>query len=338
MGELIEASGDELDRLRNAVEKIESLATTAPAESPQTVETHWVRITSTSQTDGRYEGTRYDRTASGFDAAETIWVDTPNGETLAVGTYYAARLSDETGGVAIYDVMGAITATGGITVTGVGAGVNSITFVHSDSVAGGIAFSGAPPLATVTIGAVTTAAQTWTGLKTFSNGVAFASLTGVEFLYFGAVGTAGNPYFKVFDNSSNFELRIGSSVGCYVQLTSATGDSLNQKLNVIGDTASGSNDGAGFAVNGSVGMTGSPGNGWQFKGGICTTLGTFGGSITIGTTTVSGGTAGSVLYNTGAVVGNAGGVAITSGGQLAVSGGEPADSALSNGQGTFWFA
>jgi hypothetical protein len=341
---MFDVSEQSAERIRTAVEAVEQyLQDGAPPQqpaAPRAVEVHFVRITSTTQTGGRYPGKRYDRDADGFTEGETVWVDTPNGESLNTGTNYAARLIDDVDGVDVYDVIGAITSTGGVTVSGITGTVTNLTFSHSEGA--GVGVAGPAPNATITIGSVTNGAQTWAGEKTLSGQLHVAYSTGIDMGPDG-YGGFGDFIASVSDVGASIAgFRMGWTGGansaCYVELRAHTADYLHQKLNVVGATASGSNDGAGFAVNGSVGMTGSPGNGWQFKGGICTTLGTFGGSITIGTTTVSGGTAGGILYNTGAVVGNASNIAVSSGGQLLISGSEPADGALSNGQGAFWFS
>jgi hypothetical protein len=66
-----------------------------------------------------------------------------------------------------------------------------------------------------------------------------------------------------------------------------------------------------------LGAAGTDPVGNQFVGGILTTLGTGGGTITVGTTVVSGGSTFGVLYNNGGVVGS---VAPASPGQLFMSG------------------
>lgn len=61
---------------------------------PETTETHWVQITSTTKTAGRYPGKRYDFDAQdqSYTEQETVWVDTPNSEILAEDIYYLAKL------------------------------------------------------------------------------------------------------------------------------------------------------------------------------------------------------------------------------------------------------
>jgi hypothetical protein len=107
---LIEASEQELDRLRNAVELVEEVLATAPAVEvatpPDTVETHWVKVTSTTLQDGRYPGTRYNVTADGFTADETCWIATPNGETLSLNKFYLGKLVDDVSNVAVYEWVG----------------------------------------------------------------------------------------------------------------------------------------------------------------------------------------------------------------------------------------
>lgn len=76
---------------------------------PETIEIHWVRISSTTKTDSRYPGHRYTRdgAANTFTEAETCWVYGPNGMTLATGIYYPAKLAGVKAddGLAIYDAV-----------------------------------------------------------------------------------------------------------------------------------------------------------------------------------------------------------------------------------------
>jgi hypothetical protein len=80
---------------------------------PPTTEMHPVQITSTTQTAGRYPGTlyTYDADLDTYTAylAGDIWVDRPNSETLATGTYYWAKLvgTKASDGKMIFQVVGA---------------------------------------------------------------------------------------------------------------------------------------------------------------------------------------------------------------------------------------
>ena len=84
---------------------------------PDTIEMHVGRITSTTKTEGRFPGKRYEYNANtdnadtppagSYTEKETIWIKARGGETLVVGTNYdlvlvGTRLSD---GIAIYVVV-----------------------------------------------------------------------------------------------------------------------------------------------------------------------------------------------------------------------------------------
>jgi len=101
LSEMLILTKDSARRVRRAVERDESRPY---GEQPATTETRGsselrlVQITSTTQTAGRYPGSLYlrDGNADTFTllgTAGTIWVDTPNGETLATGTYYWAKVT-----------------------------------------------------------------------------------------------------------------------------------------------------------------------------------------------------------------------------------------------------
>lgn len=82
--------------------------------APSTIEMHTGRITSTTKTEGRYPGVRYDYDANAdnadtapagaYTAGETIWIKARDGETLKVGTNYELKLvgTRESDGIDIY--------------------------------------------------------------------------------------------------------------------------------------------------------------------------------------------------------------------------------------------
>src|SRR5438128_1790370 len=69
--------------------------TLVESDPPDTIEMHWVQVTSLTQTAGRYPAKRYelDANAKTFTEKETCWVWTPNGESLNTGVYYKMRIS-----------------------------------------------------------------------------------------------------------------------------------------------------------------------------------------------------------------------------------------------------
>lgn len=86
------------DRLTDVVRRVEQMPredAQGPLVLPNTVELHWLRITSTTKTDDRYPAERYDRNAEAksFTRRESCWLDTPNNDALLVDTYYPAKLS-----------------------------------------------------------------------------------------------------------------------------------------------------------------------------------------------------------------------------------------------------
>lgn len=110
-----------LRALRDATRRINeigALGGAAPAERWQeTIQLHVGRITSTTKTEDRYPGTRYDYFANTDNAAsppagsyvagETIWIKSRRSETLTVGVNYdlalvGVRLAD---GIPIYAVV-----------------------------------------------------------------------------------------------------------------------------------------------------------------------------------------------------------------------------------------
>lgn len=103
-------------RIRRTVETVEGQGRHGTARNetlPGIIEICWVQITSTTQTDNRYPGSLYRRNANAGTftlegSAGSIWVDTPNGESLSTGTYYPARIAGNktSDSKAIYDVFG----------------------------------------------------------------------------------------------------------------------------------------------------------------------------------------------------------------------------------------
>lgn len=101
---IIRPTRDDSRRITRTVERVERMPVNdpprAPLRSTSLTETHWVQITSTTQTDGRYPGSLYLRDGNGatftlLSASGGIWVDTPNGESLTTGVYYPARIGGE---------------------------------------------------------------------------------------------------------------------------------------------------------------------------------------------------------------------------------------------------
>ena len=97
-----------VERIKDMVHRAEELPgkQPRPAHVPHATETHWVKITSTTKTAGRYPGQRYDldpetRT---WTAAEDCWVDVPNVEKLTTGVIYPAKLAGEADGRFVYYV------------------------------------------------------------------------------------------------------------------------------------------------------------------------------------------------------------------------------------------
>jgi hypothetical protein len=105
MGQLAAASEQELDRIRAFVETVEGFnSCCGQTAAGETVETHFVKVTSIEKTDGRCPGVRCDVTADGFTDAETCWISTPNNEALVEGRIYPSRLTDDVANVVVYHV------------------------------------------------------------------------------------------------------------------------------------------------------------------------------------------------------------------------------------------
>lgn len=116
MTRIVTSRGD-AKRIAHAVRRVERMPYN---EQPQgrgggdgAIELHPIRITSTTQTAGRYPGTlyTYDADADSYTVAGTagdIWVDTPNGEALTVGNNYWAKLAgvESDDGKLIYQAVG----------------------------------------------------------------------------------------------------------------------------------------------------------------------------------------------------------------------------------------
>lgn len=110
-----------ISELKGTIRRVKEIGAIGGEEdedpSPSTIEMHTGRITSTTKTDGRFPGKRYDYDANADNAdtapvgaytiGETIWIKARGGETLVVGANYdlilvGTRLSD---GIDIYVVV-----------------------------------------------------------------------------------------------------------------------------------------------------------------------------------------------------------------------------------------
>ena len=96
-------------RFLDVVERVEQTPRNpaTPANGPGgAIDLFPVRLTSTSQTSGRYPGKRldYDIVAKTFSDGNTIWVVDVNAATLATGTNYLARRYGSVSGVPVYIV------------------------------------------------------------------------------------------------------------------------------------------------------------------------------------------------------------------------------------------
>lgn len=110
-----------ISRLNDTMRRVDELGAIGGSSRedplPDTIEMHTGRITSTSKTEGRFPGKRYEYDANtdnadtppagSYTEKETIWIKARGGETLVVGTNYdlklvGTRLSD---GIPIYVVV-----------------------------------------------------------------------------------------------------------------------------------------------------------------------------------------------------------------------------------------
>ncbi len=90
---------------------------TAGDAAPFSAHHNFVRLTSLTQTSGRYPGKwcQWDSGHSSFADVATVWVVEVNGNPLALSTYYWARLEGDVSGVTVYGVSDVAGAGGGIT-------------------------------------------------------------------------------------------------------------------------------------------------------------------------------------------------------------------------------
>ncbi len=100
-------SGDAIGRIKKAVQYVEAQPRNMGRQDKRTArqvrsaQTFWAKITSTGQTGGYYPATlwlRDDEAGTWTDLTDAIWVLPPNGETLAVDTFYLIRESGQFAG------------------------------------------------------------------------------------------------------------------------------------------------------------------------------------------------------------------------------------------------
>lgn len=228
-------------------------------------------------------------------------------------------------------------AASGVTVNAVNPGTGdttisfaSATTIETDQTSGLTVISGTGGAPRMQIeaasathsGAVNTAAQEFAGTKTFDNNVILkgeggTSTGNLEFVDGSLVNlayitaTTSSPYLGrkavVIQAQSASTGTSGPTGAAYI--ICGVGSSSYGTILALGDASGGGQQSFISVHNGTTyndGVTGTGGGGDSFHGGICTALGAAGAAtITIGTTTISGGTPGRFLYDNAGVVGEA---------------------------------
>lgn len=312
MSEMVGFSPDDAARIARAVKRVEAaLPEEGPAGPisgtalPPVV--HHVRITSTSLTSGRYPGklVLYDASAaagSRWSDGADVWVETPNGETLATGTRYEARGQGYDAAKFVY-----VPDAAGLTVQEVD-GSPSYTGITTIQVP-----SGSSSISNPSAGVVNLLAADSVGGHGGIISTGNQYIPGAKFFAFAPESTAFYALDTMAGDSTDFANGSGRNYGGLDHTGVGFGLSTGEILSVNGNvkTLSGGGAGSGVLLSSSGydtyfgvtdsgahikwGVYGTTLNGDVVSGGLITTIGSTAGTITIGSTAVSGGSSGNLL-------------------------------------------
>lgn len=262
---------EDRDKIRKMTQDVARLDTPGAAPAPPTSAGVWVKISSTSKTDGRYPGSWYyrDDEESAWTEADECWVVDANGVDLATGKYYRAHLVRVGGTPSKAIFYTDRDAAGAVTSLAVGTTGSDVNWTNS----GGDYTLHVPDASATARGAVTTGNQTFDGTKTFKDAINVEAAACVQFnlsgSYLASIGAWSTPAWGL--TIAHVDAANSATLNATMLTRDATGAGGNAIFR-FSDSNPGATQPA-YAIGSSIGVTGTSGGGDTVTGGIITALG-----------------------------------------------------------------